>query len=197
MGFLDEYCTFRSFSKNILSKCDIFNCGKDDLNEFFAKDCDNYSNELMGKTYCFTLDKEPDKIVCLFTISNDSIKAGLLPHPIKNKINRPIPNPKRMRSYPAVLIGRLGVNKEFQRKGIGKELMDFIKSWFIDAGNKTGCRFLVVDSYNEVIAIDYYVKNEFQFLFENEEDERIYTGITTQLPLHTRLMYFDLIILRK
>jgi len=197
LGFLNEYCTFKPFSLELLSSCRQFDCEHVDLNEFFANDCINYSGELLGKTYCFSLDENPDIAICLFTISNDSIKTGLLPNSRKNKINRPIPNGKRMHSYPAVLIGRLGVNKDFKRKGIGKELMDFIKSWFIDSGNKTGCRFLVVDSYNEQEPLSYYLKNGFEYLFDNKEDEKSYTGIKTEEPLHTRLMYFDLIILKK
>lgn len=63
-----------------------------------------------------------------------------------------------MRRYPGVLIGRLGINTEFAHRGIGSELMEFIKSWFIDAGNKTGCRFLIVDAYNEEIPLGYYQK---------------------------------------
>jgi hypothetical protein len=152
---------------------------------------------LLGKTYCFTLDEKSDTIVCAFTISNDSIKINLLPKPKKNKLNRSIPNEKRLNSYPAALIGRLGVSKDFKRMGVGKELMDFIKSWFIDGSNKTGCRFLVVDSYNETDPLNYYKRNEFQFLFETEEDEKKYTGIRTSDPLRTRLMQFDLIVLRK
>ena len=64
-----------------------------------------------------------------------------------------------MRRYPGVLIGRLGINVEFAHRSIGSELMEFIKSWFIDAGNKTGCRFLIVDAYNEEIPLGYYQKN--------------------------------------
>jgi hypothetical protein len=48
--------------------------------------------------------------------------------------------------------------------------MDFIKSWFIDSNNKTGCRFLVVDSYNKEHPIRYYMKNGFKFIFDNEEE---------------------------
>lgn len=63
-----------------------------------------------------------------------------------------------MHRYPGVLIGRLGINKEYKHQGIGSDLMTFIKSWFIDAGNKTGCRFLIVDAYNENIPLNYYLK---------------------------------------
>ena len=196
MDFLDKYCTFKPFTSDILSLCNKFDCNNEDLNDFFTNDCVNYSSELMGKTYCFTLDSNPSDVVCIFTISNDSIKTHLLPNSIKNRINRKIPNQKRLNSYPAALIGRLGVGKSYQKKGVGKELMNFIKSWFINPNNKTGCRYLVVDSYNEKKPIDYYTKNGFQFLFKDEKDEKKYTGFKRCEPLKTRLMYFDLIVLR-
>lgn len=107
-----------------------------------------------------------------------------------------------MRSYPAVLIGRLGVNKDFriidgEADNIGKQLMDFIKSWFIDGANKTGCRFIVVDSYNEPRALRYYAKNDFEGLFSTEEQEKEFTGLSKDAILTSRLMYFDLIVLTK
>jgi hypothetical protein len=109
----------------------------------------------------------------------------------KKKIERRIPYAKQMRRYPGVLIGRLGINIQFKHQGIGTELMTFIKSWFLDSANKTGCRFLIVDAYNESIPIDYYLKNGFKFLFSTEEQEAKYTNINI-LPIRTRLMYFDL-----
>lgn len=48
----------------------------------------------------------------------------------KNRLQRNIVNPKRGRSYPAVLIGRLGVNREYQGTSshVGRQLMAFIKT---------------------------------------------------------------------
>ena len=40
---------------------------------------------------------------------------------------------------PAVLIGRLGISTKFQHLHIGTEVIDFIKSWFVEPYNKTGC----------------------------------------------------------
>ena len=40
-----------------------------------------------------------------------------------------------MRRYPAVLIGRLGVDTKFANKGIGTELMQIIKFWFVEPDN--------------------------------------------------------------
>jgi GNAT superfamily N-acetyltransferase len=191
-----ENCTFRSFNKKILDTCRPFDCGHEDLNDFFLNDCIPYSNELIGKSYCFTLDENPETIVCAFTISNDSIKVADLPNSRKKKVNELIPRSKQFRSYPAVLIGRLGVNQEFKRKGIGPELMDFIKAWFIDGENKTGCRFIVVDSYNESGPLNFYTKCGFKTLFSTEEQEKEYLNISEEERLSTRLMYFDLIILK-
>lgn len=193
MGFLLDTCTFSVLSKAILSKTKAFDCGHQDLNDFFVNDALNYSKQLLGKSYCFLLDEDPETIVCAFTISNDSIKANFLPNSRKKKVNEQIPRVKQYRSYPAVLIGRLGVSTDFKKKGIGKELMDFIKSWFIDPNNKTGCRFIVVDAYDEEEPLKYYQKNGFKFLFGDEAQERVYTGINEDRPVKTRLMYFDLI----
>jgi hypothetical protein len=171
------------------------------LNDFFANDVIDYSNELLGKSYCFILDRDPTVIVCAFTVSNDSIKTTSLPNSRKKRLIKWIPHQKQMRSYPAVLIGRLGVHKDYRSitgedQRTGKQLMDFIKAWFIDSKNKTGCRFIVVDSYNESNPLKYYSDNGFLFLFSSEEQEKEYSELPLTAKLRTRLMYFDLIILK-
>ncbi|MEO8151324.1 MAG: GNAT family N-acetyltransferase [Bacteroidia bacterium] len=200
MGFLLNKCTLHVYNHNILKSCESFDCGNLDLNDFFANDAINYSSELLGKSYCFTLDENPQIIVCAFTISNDSIKTINLPNSRKKKVIKDIPRPKQMSSYPAVLIGRLGVHKGYRNidgeaQRIGDQLMDFIKSWFVNRSNKTGCRFIVVDAYNEFKPIRYYKNNGFIELFSTEDQEKEFTGLTENNKLLTRLMYFDLIVL--
>ena len=202
MGFLLEKCTLKLYNQELIDSCNQFDCDHPDLNDFFTNDVENYSSELLGKTYCFTLDEDPSIIVCAFTISNDSIKTTHLPNARKKKVIKGIPRPKQMRSYPAVLIGRLGVHKNYRSiegedERTGKQLMDFIKSWFIDEANKTGCRFIVVDSYNEIGPLKYYTKNDFIPLFSSEEQEKEFTGLPHDALLSTRLMFFDLIVLAK
>ena len=193
MKFLESHCSFNTYSSEVLSYCEPFQCDNSDLNDFFSSDCINYSKQLLGKSYCFTLDIDERKIVCAFTISNDSIKLNSIPNARRKRISRSIPSQKRFNSYPAVLIGRLGVNQNFGRKGIGCELLDFIKSWFIHPENKTGCRFIVVDSYNTETALNFYKKNGFDFLFSTDEQEKQNLGIVKSQTLKTRLMVFDLI----
>lgn len=195
MDFLSDNCTFTVLTQEIIETSTDFDCGHSDLNDFFRNDCIAYSNQLLGKTYCFLLDEDPTQIICAFTVANDSIKTNILPNSRKKKVTKQIPRAKHFNSYPAVLIGRLGVNKAYKRKGVGKELMDFIKSWFIDPYNKTGCRFVVVDSYNEEEPLRYYMNNDFDFIFSTEEQEKEALRPTSEDSLTTRLMYFDLIVL--
>ena len=106
---LQSNCSlYRVTTKNEL---DSFCCGDEDLDDFFA-------TERSGR----------NEIVCAFTLANDSIKAALIPNASRNKIQRKISNSKRTRSYPAVLIGRLGVAKDFQgtHDGIGSQAIDYI-----------------------------------------------------------------------
>ena len=189
-------CILIPYDHTAISNCRPFICANDDLNEFFSKDSINYSDQLLGKTYCFVSKEDSQLVVAAFTVANDSIKTTHLPNARKKVVQERIPHSKTTRSYPAVLVGRLGVSKEISGGGIGSEIMDFIKAWFIDPKNKTGCRYIAVDAYNEAIPINFYSKNGFKFLFSSEEQEVEYLKLKPTDKLKTRLMIFDLIILK-
>ena len=192
MAFLNDRCARVLLTPKVVAACAPFSCGNKDLDEFFATDYFDYAKQLMGKTYAFLEVDNPREIVCAFTVANASIFTNHLPNARRKRIGKGVPQTKRDMIYPAVLIGRLGVNKSYMRRHIGTELMDSIKSWFIDDENKTGCRYLVVDAYNEATPLEYYRKNGFDFMFSTEEQEREYRSISGDGPLHTRLMFFDL-----
>lgn len=141
----------------------------------------------------------PTKIVCAFTVSNDSIRIYDLPRSRKDYMKSLTHHEKPLRRYPGILIGRLGVNKDFCGKGIGSEVIDFIKGWFMSHDNKSGCRFVIVDAINAPEVISFYQKNGFQPLFTSEEQEFLYTGGKKgqQIKMATRLMYFDLLWMRQ
>ena len=151
--------------------------------------------KLLGKIYLFCLKDKPDEIVTAFSLSNDSIR-------ITNRITDEYKEQflddadlrdKTMKRFPAVLIGRLGTNKDYAGQGYGTAVMDFIKVLF-RTNNRTGCRFLIVDALNCPATLHYYEKNGFRYLIDDERLEAKYMGIGVgHLPLNTRLMYFDLL----
>lgn len=192
MGYLVEYGIFSALTEDIIEAGE-FSCGNDDLDEFFRNDCILYSKTLFGKSYCFHSIGDSKNVICFFTVSNASIFTNHLPNARKKRIAKSIPQEKRDLIYPAVLIGRLGVNCKYQHLHIGSELLDFVKAWFTEPRNKTGCRYLVVDAYNTDITLAFYAKNGFSFIFSTEEQEKKYRNITSDETLRTRLMYYDLI----
>jgi GNAT superfamily N-acetyltransferase len=168
-----------------------FTCSHADLDDFLKNDAKDYDKQLLGKTYIFQKD-DSKEIVGFFTVSNASLHLKELSRGKKKKVDGEIPFQKRRTSYPSVLLGRLGVSSNFQGKSIGKQILDFIKVWF-RYNNKTGCRFIIVDAYNEQPVLNFYQKNDFTFL-QPEEDE-IQQLIEERGPdaiLKTRHMLFDL-----
>lgn len=196
-----EQCDFMELTEEVLQQCKGFTCKDEDITEFFTQDYADYAYQLLGKSYCF-VKPDTSEIVCAFTVANSSVKVDSLPSNLRNKLNRKIPNAKRRPQYPAVLVGQLAVSDLFSGHHVGDELLDFIKSWFIDSLNKTGCRYVIVDAVNHPKVFEYYQRNGFKFLFSSDEEEWTFLhnkGLeqTTPIePMKTRLMYFDLIYLR-
>ena len=178
-----------------LAECQPFNCGENDLDEFFAKDCLINQSRLLGKTYLFCLKEQPETIVTAFSLSNDSIRlTNRITDEYKEQfLDDTDLHDKSLKRFPAVLIGRLGTNKDFAGQGYGTAIIDFIKVLF-RTNNRTGCRFLIVDALNRTETLHYYEKNDFHYLIADERLEAKYMGIGVgRLPLNTRLMYFDLL----
>ena len=182
------------YTKEVADYCDPFFFFFLDLDEFFSHDVFLYEEELLGKTYCWINRNNDNEIVAIATLSYDGIKTNNLDNPSRNAFQRKIPQQKRHRSYPAVLIGRLGVNNSFQRHGfnVGTQLMNALKYWFVDENNKAACRYILVDAYNTESTIHYYVKNGFKPLYKTEQSEKSAFGISDEEPLKSRVMFFDL-----
>ncbi|MBO4550312.1 MAG: GNAT family N-acetyltransferase [Bacteroidaceae bacterium] len=195
MGFLHDSCSHRLLTRGCLASCKPFSCGNEDLDDFFCNDAPLYHDAMLGKSYCFVLDKEPSTIVCAYTLSNDSVHVGSIPNSRKKKINAGISRKKQMRRYPAILIGRLAVNEQYAGRGLGSELLSTIKRMAVFRDNLSDCRYLAVDAKNDERALHYYEKNGFKFLYSTEEQEA--KNLKLEMPLKTRFMFFDLIELKK
>ena len=157
-----------------------FDCGDTDLNDFILNYSMLYRKEKLAVTYVLEdeADTEHNHIAAFFSLSNDRISLSDFDNKTKfNRFSRRFNNHKRLKSYPAAKIGRLGVAMDMKGLSVGSFLLDFIKRYFI-ADNKTGCRFITVDAY--AAAIPFYFRNGFVPLNEDDIDEP------------TRLLYYDL-----
>ena len=159
-------------------KIESFDCGDADLNDFIINEAHHYRNALIAVTYVYE-HRETGEIIGYFSLANDRVSVtDFESQTAFNRFRRHrFVNEKRIRSYPAVKVCRLGVSQAVRGQGVGSVLLDFIKSYFL-ADNKTGCRFITVDAY--INAVPFYEHNDFQHLKGHDED------------LVTRLLFFDL-----
>ncbi|MDE6696036.1 MAG: GNAT family N-acetyltransferase [Muribaculaceae bacterium] len=190
-------CTFAKVNERFLAHCKPFSCGDSDLDDFFLNDALAYEKDLMGKTYCWVINDDITKVVGFVTLANAGIQTTHMQNNPKRHLHKNISYNKQGRTYPAVLIGRIAVAKEFQGKEyrIGTQMMDFVKDWFIAEDNKTGCRFVLVDAVNSNRTLQYYERNGFKPLFPRIEDEKDFYQINGD-DLKTRMYYFDLLLLK-
>lgn len=149
---------------------------------------------MLGKTYYYQLDQEPHSIVCAFTLANAGIRVSDLPNARRKKIEANIPRAKTLKEYPAVLVARLGVSRDFRSKHIGSDVLRHIRYWFLEPFNKTGCRYVLVDAYNTPATLKFYENNGFYTVFSSEKQEREYRHMAEGVELNTRLMYYDLML---
>lgn len=199
---MDKYAGFNlsedakrlPYTKEVAGFCTPFSCNDHDLDEFFSNDAFFYDVELIGKTYAWVDASDPRQILGLITLANDSVKTTTLMASAKNRLQRSVSNAKRGINFPAVLIGRLGVASAYQGKGanIGSQIIGYVKDWFRSSGNKTGCRFIVVDAYNNERTLRFYERNGFKTLYKTEQEERDFLKLNDDEPLETRFMFFDL-----
>lgn len=157
---------------------ETFDCGDADLNEYIQKEASFYNKEKLAVNYVLKSNDDNRIVSAFFSLSND--KISITDFENKNRYNRfskRFNNRKRLKSYPAVKIGRLGVSETVKGNRIGSFILNFIKTYFIN-NNKSGCRFLTVDAYSD--AIPFYEKNGFVPLNDADVHDE------------TRLLYFDL-----
>lgn len=157
-----------------------FNCGDEDLNDFILNESVLYRQSHLAVTYVIET-KNTKKAIGFFSLANDRVSLSDFEN--KTEFNRfrrkRFVNEKRIKSYPAVKICRLGIDESVKGQSLGTFILDFIKSYFID-DNKTGCRFITVDAYTD--AIPFYLKNSFLPLSEDSDADND----------HTKLLFFDL-----
>jgi len=154
-----------------------FDCGNKDLNDYFKNDIIKYHSELLSQTYTIKrATKTTPILVALIDLCNDSVRHE------KFKIDNPIDKKVRdekINGYPAVKITRFGVQKEFQGLNVGTNIINIVKSMFLTE-NRTGCRLVTVDAYNQKNVLKFYYKNGFS-RFDDKYPNR-----------ETKPMFFDL-----
>lgn len=176
-----------------------FDCGRKSVTDFFHNEAQDYQDELFGKTYYFCLPDNPSEIVAGFTVANASIFTKHLPNARQKKIGFEVHHEKGLINYPAILLAQLGVDVKYKGLHLGPQIIDFVMAWFTSPDNKSGCRHLIVDAYDEPHLLDFYQRSGLNLFFSSLEQEMEYRNWNVEKdgPLETRLMYRDMILLKR
>jgi GNAT superfamily N-acetyltransferase len=161
----------KTLTEEDLSYLDFFDCGDDDLNEFIREDAIDHIKGKVAVTYLATYNERP---LGYFCISMFAIKPEEEAMEILNEKG------KRYNLFPALIIGRLGVDKTYERSGVGTEMIKTTFGLALELSEKVGCRFIVVDAYNK--AVSFYEKNGFRVLSQGGKDTtRMYLDLLREL----------------
>ncbi|HEY0175773.1 MAG TPA: GNAT family N-acetyltransferase [Pedobacter sp.] len=153
-----------------------FDCNDADLNNFLLNDAKPALVQNLAVTY---LLQEEDRTSAYFSLLNDKISLKELRAEAFNHIRSRFLNTgfDDLASYPAVKVGRLGVDVCSQGNGVGRWILNYLKVLFLN-NNRAGCRFITVDAYRE--SLEFYRKIGFELMTVKDKEKP------------ARLMYFDL-----
>jgi len=131
-----------------------FSCGKPLLDTYLQKQAKQDVKRRLSA--CFILP-DGNEIQGYYTLSTASVERRLLPQEIIKKL------PPSYNDLPAILLGRLAVNKSYQGQGIGEMiLMDALKrSYFTSM--QVGSMAVIVDPLDKE-ALRFYEKYDFILL---------------------------------
>lgn len=148
---------------SLTDNLDEFNCSIDDdlgCNDFIhnEKEAKLFQKEKEGITYLFFLGK---KIVAFVTLAMSSIEAKR----VDNRYKKPI----RLRSYPSLLIGRLAVDNNYRKSGVGKYLCEWCTGLAMSFSSTIGCRYVILETNKK--KTDFYTRCKFEEGIEQEDDD--------------------------
>lgn len=121
---------------------DGFTCGSEPLDAFLKQTARQHAERGISRTFVLVEEDSspPKRILGYFTLNLCQLKSEALPPEVARRFPRDISGVK---------LGRLAVDLEFQRQGIGKMLMGGAMSKFMEIFRSAGGIGLFVDAKDE------------------------------------------------
>lgn len=113
-------------------KIDDFNCGDDDINYFLKNLAIPNQFRKLSNTYIFYI-KENKRVVAYFSILASQLNTGDARIYGIDKI-------------PIVLLGRMGVDKNFRGNNIGRTMINIAVRKALEASKLIACRLLLIET---------------------------------------------------
>ncbi len=122
-------------------RLDDFDCGEPALNEWLTRHARGAHASGSARVFVTTLE-DGETVVGYYALA----AAQVAP---KAATERALKGQPRMRPVPAVLLARLAIDREHQRAGIGRSLLQDVMLRCLDAAEAIGARVLLVHAKHE------------------------------------------------
>lgn len=140
-----------------------FDCGDDDLNDFFWNEALLYHEQKFAATHVVYSDTG---VVAYFTLTSDCLhKQRVASDDVLN--NYPYTK------YPALKIARLAVDKNYQRGGVGKWCMKNIFLALAKISTVASFRFITVDAKHKDDVVEFYKRFGFRQVMQNTATDTV------------------------
>lgn len=139
-----------------------FSCGDPALDRFIGSpEVFDFEAAGLGRTYVVFYE---GRLVAYYTLSNASLRVEYLR--AVHDLSRPAE--EQVDAFPAVKVGRLAVARDFQGRGIGRELLTLIATEALLQGRRSGVRLLILEAMPE--AVPFYEKCGFTLAKETRRE---------------------------
>jgi len=105
-----------------------------EINRFYHKDLEKYHT---GKLSTVRLARLGGKMVAYFTVSMNAIELSVL-----DKDEKVLGTSTK--KYPAMLLGRIGVDKKYRRRGVAKAICTFCQGLAAVTSESVACRYIML-----------------------------------------------------
>ena len=126
-----------------------FDCGESTLNQFLQTYARQFYERNLGVTWVAVFPEDPKRIVGYYTLSMHAVLPCELENPHL-----------RLPRIPVVLLGRLAIDRQFQRQGYGERLLMHALFAAYHLSTQIGAHAVVVDPL-DARAILFYEKFDF------------------------------------
>lgn len=133
-----------------------FQCGNDDVNDYLKSKASSQEKQRITKIFVIHKDKRVIAYSAIFC----------------SHLYFKLPDQEKEFRVPGICLGQIGVDIEYQGKGLGKILIHHTISLGYKIGNYSGCRIIYVDAYDN--AISYYENLRFYLIGSSSNRNRMF-----------------------
>lgn len=128
-----------------------FDCGDEEVTRFLLeKAMQDHERDLSRTMVLIDTENSPRKIIGYHTLVMMQVKQEEIPND----------RPRITRGIPVILLGQLGIDNNYQGRGLGDLLLMDVQARTDEISRKVGIRALMLDARNERLA-EWYEKHDF------------------------------------